>query len=544
LEGRKWTGLYFALALLVPLVYVIVTGHVWEDFLITFRFSQNLVNGNGLVYNLGEKVQGFTSALNVMLPAIFYAIAGHSEPAALNLYRAVCLAAYVGGGWILFRLTLRDRAGDHFAPIVFIFLYATEPKTIGFTMSGQETALMIGFLALAFWAAYHGLGKHWKVAAVAWTGLLYTRPDSPAYILAIVLGSHFFRAEKGRDYWLGALKAAAVAGLLFSPWFIWTWSYYGQPIPQTVLAKSKIPLAAYLQPVKLLQKVLGDYSIVSGQIFLPIYYGNHGWPERSLDLYGLLCTIICTVYWIVPSSDRLGRAASLTFTLAALYLSLVDTASISVCPWYLPSATVFGTFVLARAIAALSRRIIHSERGSTILARSLQLAIIAVSAILMGAATYEMRIHQIEIEDNHREQIGLYLKDVVKPDQAVYLEPIGYIGYYSQCHILDYPGLVTPKIARMKPTDGSDGRMKVIPKLMPDWMVLRLDEFTYARGVPEIRDNYVWTRCFNAQPELDKYGYIPGSGYLNGDAVFYVMHRKGVVPAKDEPAYPIPPPGK
>ena len=57
---------------------MLVTGHVWEDFLITFRFSKNLVEGNGLVFNPGERVQGFTSALNVMVPAIFYAISGKS----------------------------------------------------------------------------------------------------------------------------------------------------------------------------------------------------------------------------------------------------------------------------------------------------------------------------------------------------------------------------------------------------------------------------------------------------------------------------------
>src|ERR1700691_4148349 len=52
-----------ALALAASLVLFgaavkLYTGHVWEDFLITFRFSENLVLGNGLVYQPGERVCG------------------------------------------------------------------------------------------------------------------------------------------------------------------------------------------------------------------------------------------------------------------------------------------------------------------------------------------------------------------------------------------------------------------------------------------------------------------------------------------------------
>jgi len=52
------------------------THFVWEDFLITFRFSENLVAGRGLVYNAGERVFGFTSPLNAVLPALFKGLLG------------------------------------------------------------------------------------------------------------------------------------------------------------------------------------------------------------------------------------------------------------------------------------------------------------------------------------------------------------------------------------------------------------------------------------------------------------------------------------
>src|ERR1043165_8836792 len=69
---------YLAPALAIGLVVWIAavkifTRHVWEDFFITYRHSENLVNKLGLVYQAGERVHGFTSPLNVLVPALFLA---------------------------------------------------------------------------------------------------------------------------------------------------------------------------------------------------------------------------------------------------------------------------------------------------------------------------------------------------------------------------------------------------------------------------------------------------------------------------------------
>ena len=54
-------------------------------------------------------------------------------------------------------------------------------------MNGQESVLMAAFAALGLIAAYRGLGNSWKLSAISWTGLLYTRPDAAVYIAAISL---------------------------------------------------------------------------------------------------------------------------------------------------------------------------------------------------------------------------------------------------------------------------------------------------------------------------------------------------------------------
>ena len=78
-------------------------------------------------------------------------------------------------------------------------MYITEAKTVSYTMNGQESAFMVCFLAIGFLAAYNGFAKHWKLLSLSFTGLLYTRPDSPVYIAAISLAGLVFTTENRRQ---------------------------------------------------------------------------------------------------------------------------------------------------------------------------------------------------------------------------------------------------------------------------------------------------------------------------------------------------------
>jgi len=48
-KSHRWVGLLWAGALAaIALIYAAWTGHIWEDFFITFRASRNLAEGFGL----------------------------------------------------------------------------------------------------------------------------------------------------------------------------------------------------------------------------------------------------------------------------------------------------------------------------------------------------------------------------------------------------------------------------------------------------------------------------------------------------------------
>jgi hypothetical protein len=519
------------LAVAVPLAFCLVTHQVWEDCLITLRHSRNFVEGNGLVFSPGRKIQGFTSCLNVMLLAATYALSGRSTDLAIDFYRVICLAAFVAGGWILLRMMLREPNRDRLSPLVFILMYATEAKTVAFTMNGQESALMVMFLATGFYAIYNGAGAQWKILALSWTGLLYTRPDAPVFVLALAIGGLVFGSEDRRVALRGMLKACVTAAVLFTPWFLAMWAYYGNPIPNTVFAKSGANPGTILSPFGTLRDILAKFPSMSPTAFDPVNSFFGGWPRPLLDTYDFVCWIICVSYWLIPSGDRMGRMASLLFVAVAFYFAFVAQVG-SVSAWYVPSLTTFSTLVLGRVIWQWVRAVPGLRERPMIWTRAIQGGIVMVSMLVMIGETYEMYFQETLIEDSCRHPLGLYLHDVVAPGQIIYLEPLGYTGYYSQRLIYDFPGLVSPEVVHIHHDDRLD-QIHVVTELKPDWIVFRGGELRAALSIPLVANGYTTVRTFDVRQKLDDAGYIPGKAWLYIDSTFYVLRRLDVTPASN-----------
>jgi hypothetical protein len=133
----------------------------------------------------------------------------------------------------------------------------------------------------------------------------------------------------------------------------------------------------------------------------------------------------------------------------------------------------------------------------------------------------------------------------------VYLEPLGYIGYFSGARMWDYPGLVSPEVVAAR-RETQKSMLTLIEDLKPDWVVLRvleteqLGKTSYADG---FRRDYGLVKIFNVNERLNQWGFIPGEYTIRYDASFAVF-RKMPKTSGDEPANvpttlppPVGPPG-
>ncbi|HEX2854914.1 MAG TPA: hypothetical protein VHO24_16895 [Opitutaceae bacterium] len=516
-------GLALALTTLVVLAVLgakVYTGHVWEDFLFTFRNSENLVAGHGLLYQMGERTHSFTSPLNVLLPALFKAlIPGEGYGAGLWGFTLVSVGVCGLGLWAYLKFVLGagDRASRIEALVVALCL-GLNVRLVVFSFAGQESGLWAGFLFLAFVALQRGGELSWRTLGISAAGLMWTRPDCCVHIVLLVLAAFVFpdrpRAELVRPF----VKAAALAAVLYLPWFAWAWWYYGSPVPQTIFAKMGLygPVSAGAK----LAAFAKAFPDALGGAFAPIYADAGGWPAWVM-WFARAAGLVCGAYWLLPTADRVGRFASFVFLGSAAYLALVGVSGV-MYPWYFVPCVVFGVIALGRIVATSLR---SGQMARTVFAYA------AMSSMAVGLgyqSVYtlpQMKLRQTLVEDGVRKPVGLWLRDHQKPSETAMLEPAGYIGYYAGTHILDYPGLVSPRVvaARRKMQAGMWG---AIVDLQPDWLVLRPNEAKAFMDVPIIGLSYDLVKIFDVRAEVYRYHDLPGYGFLSSDACFHIYRRK------------------
>ncbi|HWA26785.1 MAG TPA: hypothetical protein VG734_14095 [Lacunisphaera sp.] len=543
LPGSNRTRLIL-LTMLIALGWAAFTQHVWEDYYITYRASKNLATGQGLTFTAGERVHSFTSPLGVLLPAAASLMTGNRYDAgALLIFRLMSAAALAGAVYLA--MAAVRLAGGAVASGLVCALMLTDAKTIDFTINGMETAFLLLFMAWTAWALFTSPPRRWLHLGLAWAGMMWTRPDAFVYIGGLAGATWLFQPVE-RPWWKRLLafgvylRAGLVTTGLYLPWLLWAWHYYGTPVPHTITAKG-----LHVPPIT--PGLLGDWlvafpgrmwkdpSILAGT-FMPAYsYYNDtalGWP-RILNQLSAVLAAIAIGLWLVPKVRWEVRVASLAALVGQFYQHSFVNFPI---PWYLPAVTFLSFLALGLALGQLAAA--GGWPGWRWVARLAGGTMVAVAAGLALAAAWQLRCQQRIIEEGQRRVIGEWLKaHAASPRDTVFLEPLGYIGFYSGLKMYDYPGLSSPEVVAARRRAGTQGYplswAELIMDLQPDWLVLRPNE----RNTIQARDPGVLSRYYelavvaDARERVKEVKFLPGRGYLVGDAYFEVFHRRAGLPA-------------
>lgn len=524
-------------AFVIALFFAVYTQHVWEDYYITYRVSKNLATGHGLVYTVGEKLHVFTSPLNVLLPALLNFLTGNvSDSLVLWLFRFLCAGLLAISAVLLLKIGQTLRL-NWVSMTVLICLFVFSPRIIDFSINGQETAFMIIFLVFMLHTliASKDLNKFFIKLGLSWAGLMWTRPDGFIYITGIAAGFLLFPGAvfvtQSRKVLIKAyLQAALVAALLYGPWILWAWSYYGSPIPHTIIAKGLgshpgsfgelLENFLFFPPEIMAEKTAADL------IFGPLRIYMGGWPA-VLGVYSRILSLFCAFFWIVPSRNVVARAVSLAFFTSLFYLSHIAAYPAA---WYLPNAEILGILVLALLIdgvlnyAALQKMLFLKFIRTVMIV--IAFLIVTINLLLFICTGYQLKIQQRLIENGNRMQVGLWLKENTAAGDTVFLEPLGYIGFFSQLKMLDYPGLCSREVVAARKSLNSERWDQLIPLLKPDWIIRRPVELSDRSSDGEyFEPAYSLVKVFNVLPQIYSYNWLPGRGYLVYDSIFWVLKR-------------------
>jgi hypothetical protein len=387
--------------------------YVVDDAFISFRYARNLVEGRGLVYNVGERVEGYTNFLWVLLlslgsalradPVIVSKLVGLAAAAALVACLAIDVARRLG------------------RPVGFAagLVLAADPSFALWAAAGLETPL---FLLLAYFALRPLVGEAPRLPAVTglWAGLAtLTRPEGALVFAALLAASLVVRAEGSRRRAL-LLFAAVVA-----PHVLFRIAYYGDLLPNTFYAKTGGGSAVWARGVRYIGDWLARYG--AGGVALLALAGAAS--RRAAAPLALLAVFV--VYVVAVGGDGLAMFRFTLFLSAPLAL------------------------LAAEGSAGIARRL---GRGGALLAPALLALALALPARNAFAGPY----HRFAIDDRarvdlHWVQIGKWLARHSTPGKETVAVPVaGAIAYYGGLTTIDMLGITDRRIARKKmPSFGS-----------------------------------------------------------------------------------------
>ncbi len=475
---------------------------VQDDAFISYRYVANFLNGHGLVYNIGERIEGFTNFGWVIYMILWGALgAGYMMVSKITGY-------LLGIGVIMMTfLIARHIFSDKNKWFALIPTYL-----VGFNMSlaywapaGLETAAFTFFASLAL---YFFLRRSWfliySLALAVWL-----RPEGA------LLAGLFVVIElitERRTPWF-SLRCLLVALILSLPMAVFKVVYYGSIFPNPFFAKTGLHWDQIANGLEYTWRFLSEYGFYGIGFVVPlVFYRRLSKAEWTVWLFATLYTF---------------------------YVLMVGGDVLKVHRFFLP---VFGA---AAILAAMSLRLIFSG----LVHKNRLLVIFMVSLPLLGL-TYVLPRNHVETYNyverlfiKKMQHLAVALEKADSTNFSAALPTIGVFGYELLGHdIIDMVGLTDSTIARHseKPIEGMQTTWKEQKHNSAYLLGRSPDYIVFSTGIkpsaPAERALLLYPQFLNAYRTIGWY-YV--SVWPDKGTIISAFKRVREVKGPFEPTYPV-----
>jgi hypothetical protein len=394
-----------------------------DDSFIFLRYADNFASGNGPVFNPGERVEGYSSPLWMVLLTIVTAC-GADPVAAAGL-----LSGILGFSLPVIILVAlgRQRIEDFVAALVAATFLATHPGNAFWSWTGMDSALFAALSLLTLVLVLQPSRPSPRSAAFA--GLAFSlsalaRPEALAFLPVYFFYLVATDPETPRHR-LRILAGFLAPMVLVAGSFVIRRNYYGAWLPNTYYAKADVD-----------RMVL----VANGADYLLSFLAANIFP---IILFVALLTL-ALVRRETPRAPWLLLAA-LVFAAIATTVSLGGD-HFPLHRFLLP-AVVFIAYGLARGLGELTQ---WFPKLTGFRAAVLALVVLAT----LGFSNF--RLLQRSVADTHAQvmmaerwsEVGRWFHANVPPDSTMASIVVGAIPYYSGLVCIDLLGLTDATVSR------------------------------------------------------------------------------------------------
>ncbi|MBU0741957.1 hypothetical protein KKG45_12330 [bacterium] len=418
--------LVFSLLLMAGLM-LIQGDCIQEDAFISFRYAANLLDGHGLTYNPGERVEGYTNFLwTVMLAG---AMALGADPAAAARTMGFVAALVLCG--VVIRTARLARPGNRWAGLVAVALLAGTPGFAAEAVQGLETVWFALLVTVGVVTAVRALECRVPRRAAglsAWSALALilaalTRPEGVGVLLLVVAGAWYVsrRGATPCRRWLAIAAGAFV--LVYLPYWWLRFDYYGYPLPNTFYAKTGGGLHHLLRGLAYLGRFLLHHPAVAA-LSLAAAPSLRALRERDVrPAIAVPCFVTCGYL---------------------IYVALVGGDFKETWRFVLPVLPLWALVLDAWAVGAVARRGPASSRVAWGL-----VAVAMFNALPSTPGTLRWSRHRVR-DLERRTVCGEWLRDNAPPGVTLAIHSAGIVPFVSGLRTIDMWGLNDLHIAHRR----------------------------------------------------------------------------------------------
>ncbi len=453
----------------------VLRGNVSDDAVTSMQYVKNLVLGNGLVFNVGERVDGYTNFLWVLFMTPVY---GLSQLFGFDFVAAI--VALTIGFEALVLVLLFDVAGALFeAPLALflpLFLCVVDNAFTTWAVLGLEVHFLAFWLLLALALSRSRLPARALYTGLALAAAVLTRPDAALFGAAVV-GSElveaalaYRRGDRGGAKALGrdVLVMSAAWLVPYALYFAWHYAYYGEPFPNTYYTKLGGHIDAWSRGLEYLREFLD----VRGWVPLLGVFALFGVRDKTLRAVAAYLAVhtLYVVYvggdfmpghrFFVPELPLYYLLVGASFDLAWRFVQRTDVrarlGTLGVSPPFVAG------FALAGTLAALALLFDHQLHAGPI------------DAV---RATWG--------EDHGRQRRLMTWLRERKPKNATFATGlIGHVGFFGDVYVIDTCGIIDKAVAHQEVKGFGHGLPGHEKRASPEQVLARHPTYVGVRVLP------------------------------------------------------------